>query len=72
MANQLANYRSKEVATRHIYVSSCELEKYRALFAIMPPELHKDELMIPNCELKDADDANKLNHDDADADDLQR
>ena len=39
---------------------------------VMTPELHKDALMIQNCELKDADDANKLNHDDADADDLQR
>ncbi|XP_037411431.1 uncharacterized protein LOC119274814 [Triticum dicoccoides] len=35
MANQLTNCRSKEVATGHIYVSSCELEKYRALFSLL-------------------------------------
>uniref|UniRef100_A0A453DZW2 Integrator complex subunit 7 n=1 Tax=Aegilops tauschii subsp. strangulata TaxID=200361 RepID=A0A453DZW2_AEGTS len=35
LANQLANCRSKEVATGHIYVSSCELEKYKALFSLL-------------------------------------
>ncbi|KAF7034995.1 hypothetical protein CFC21_045938 [Triticum aestivum] len=35
LANQLANCRSKQVPTGHIYVSSCDLEKYRALFGLM-------------------------------------